>query len=169
MQPFTTERLTLREFTAEDWQEILALVNTQDFINNIGDRGIRDEAGARQYLQDGPINSYGTHGFGLWRVSLTADDRFIGTCGLIRRDSLPDVDIGYGLLPAFYGQGYAQEAASACMTLRSRFGINQVVAIVTEANLPSRRLLEKIGLEFSHKIQFGEPAEELLLYKLLTD
>ncbi|WP_372870402.1 GNAT family N-acetyltransferase [Shewanella sp.] len=169
MQPFQTKRLALREFSQEDWPEMLALLNTADFIQNIGDRGIRDEQGARKYLLDGPIKSYREHGFGLWRVSLVENDVFIGTCGLIRRDTLPEVDIGYGLLPAYYGKGYAVEAAAACVARRGEFGIDGLVAIVTEANLPSRRLLEKIGLTLSHQIQFGEPAEDLLLYKLVTD
>ncbi|QYK06710.1 GNAT family N-acetyltransferase [Shewanella zhangzhouensis] len=169
MEPIFTERLILREFTLADADDILALLTTPDFIRNIGDRGVKDLESAHSYLKDGPLQSYREHGFGLWRIGLAGDDRFIGTCGLIRRDTLPAVDIGYALLPEFYGQGFAIEAARACMAMRRDFGLAQVIAIVAKDNLPSQRLLEKLGLQFSGHIPFGEPAVDVRLYKLLSD
>ncbi|QRH03602.1 GNAT family N-acetyltransferase [Shewanella litorisediminis] len=169
LEPIFTERLTLREFNLTDADDILALLTTPDFIRNIGDRGVKDLESAHTYLKDGPIKSYREHGFGLWRIGLAEDDRFIGTCGLILRDTLPAVDIGYALLPTFYGQGFAIEAARACMATRLDFGLEQVIAIVAEDNLPSQRLLEKLGMQFSGRIPFGEPAENVRLYKLISD
>ncbi|ABL99667.1 GNAT family N-acetyltransferase [Shewanella amazonensis] len=169
MEPILTERLTLREFTLADAADILALLTTPDFIRNIGDRGVKDLETAHAYLRDGPLQSYRQHGYGLWRIGLAGDDRFIGTCGLILRDTLPAVDIGYALLPAYYGQGYAIEAARACLAKRLEFGLGQVVAIVAEDNLPSQRLLEKLGMKFTGRVPFGEPAVDVRLYNLLSD
>ena len=53
--------------------------------------------------------------YGLLRVALRGDDTPIGMCGVLKRDNLPDPDIGFSFLPAYWSQGYALEAATAVM------------------------------------------------------
>lgn len=160
-----TERLILREFDIDDAPFMLALLNDEDFLRNIGDRGVRTLEQARQYIIDGAMASYRQHGFGLWGVIPVGMDRCVGICGLVRRDSLDDVDIGYGFLPEWRGQGYALEASQVCMELgRERFGLRRIVAITSQDNPPSTRLLEKIGLRFERLIHLAGNPDELCLY-----
>ena len=154
MQPlFETERLSLREFVPDDAPFVLQLLNDPDWHRFIGDRGIRTEDGAREYLVNGPIAMYAARGFGLWRVALKADDKPIGMCGLIKRDTLEYVDIGFAYMPAFRGYGYGLEAAQATLDFgRDRLGLKRILGIAAPYNAPSIALLEKIGLRFDRTI-----------------
>lgn len=141
-----TERLRLSEFSPADAEFVLQLLNEPGWIANIGDRGVRSLDDARAYLLDGPMASYAQHGFGLWRVALKTTDEPIGMCGLIRREHLEAPDVGYAILEAFWGCGYAEEAARATVEVgRSKFGMGRIVAITTPDNAASGRVLEKIG------------------------
>ncbi len=160
-----TDRLRLRELGPDDAPFMLALLNDEGFVRNIADRGVRTRDQARQYIIDGAMASYEKHGFGLWGVIPMGEDSCIGMCGLIRRDTLDAVDIGYAFLPAWRGQGYALEAAQACMDLgREQFGLRRILAITSLDNPASVRLLEKIGLRFERLIRFSEDAEQLRLF-----
>ena len=160
-----TERLILRELDVDDAAFMLALLNDADFLRNIGDRGVHTVEQAREYIIAGAIASYRQHGFGLWAVRLVADPACIGICGLIRRPTLDDVDIGYAFLPEWRGQGYALEASRACMELgRQRFGLCRIVAITSLDNPSSAHLLEKIGFRFERLIGASGDAGELRLF-----
>jgi RimJ/RimL family protein N-acetyltransferase len=165
-----TQRLTLRRFTLDDAPFVLQLVNDPAFIANIGDKGVRSIDDARRYLTDGPLAMYRQHGFGLWHTALTATSEAVGMCGLLRRDVLPDVDLGYAYLPQHRGQGLAQEAARAVLAEAGRrFGLRRVVAVVSQGNQGSIRVLEKLGMRFEglHAMYPGEP--EVRLYSIATD
>ena len=160
-----TKRLSLRELNPDDAAFMLALLNDADFIRNIADRGVRTLEQARQYIIEGAMASYQRHGFGLWGVVPVDEEHCVGICGLIRRENLDDVDIGYGFLPDSRGKGYALEASQACMDFgRERLGLRRIVAITSQDNPPSARLLEKIGLRFERLIRLADDAEELRLY-----
>jgi len=143
-----TERLALRELTADDAPFVLALVDSPAFLENIGDRGVRDLDGARTYVA-GVRASYAKNGFGLWRVAVKAGDEPVGLCGLVKRDSLPLPDVGYALLQQFWGQGFATEAAAAALDhgLR-RLGLPAIAAIAKPANRSSIAVLKKIGMTY---------------------
>src|SRR5579871_4161960 len=111
MRILETERLLIRHLTLDDAVFILELLNEPAFIRNIADRGVRSIEDAQGYIQNGPFASYSKNGFGLFAVELKATGIPIGICGLIRRDVLPDVDIGYALLERYWKNGYAYEAA----------------------------------------------------------
>ncbi len=160
-----TSRLVLRRFAAGDAPFILQLVNEPSFLRFIGDRGVRSFDDARAYIENGPLTSYARFGFGLWLAQLRADGTAIGMCGLLKRDTLEDVDIGFAFLPAHWGKGYAYEAAAAVMDYARRvLGISRIVAIVSPDNAGSIRLLEKIGLSFARKLQLNGDARETNLY-----
>jgi ribosomal-protein-alanine N-acetyltransferase len=143
-----TERLYLRELTFADATFILELLNEPAFVEFIGDKGVRDVAGAEKYLRDGPITSYAKHGFGLWCVTLK-DGTPIGSCGLLQRDFLPLPDIGYAFLSRHWGQGYALEAAEAVLReARGPLGLTTLHAITAFRNPASVRLLTKLGFDF---------------------
>jgi ribosomal-protein-alanine N-acetyltransferase len=141
-----TRRLRLREFTITDAPFILRQLNEPSFIENIADRGIRDLQQAAVHLESGPISSYRAHGFGLWAVVEKYSGNLIGMCGLVKRPHLEHPDLGYAFLPEHFGQGFAYEAGTACMAAaRNDFALPRLLAIVNPGNVPSRRLLEKLG------------------------
>lgn len=161
----TTERLELRCFTLADDAFILELLTEPGWLRYIGDKGVRTLEDARNYLAGGILAHYARHGFGLWRVALRAGDVPIGMCGLIRRATLPDVDIGFALLARYSGQGYALEAARATLAhARELLGIPRVIAITAPDNLRSGRLLEKLGLECAGLVELEGDARESKLF-----
>lgn len=158
-----TERLILREVEPTDAAFILDLLNQPSFIQFIGDRGVRSLDQAREYVRTRFTNSYHDNGFGLYLIELKSGTVPIGICGFVKRDTLPDPDIGFALLPRFEKRGYAFEAASATMEYgHAKLGLERVVAITTIDNESSGRLLEKIGLAFEREIEIG--GETLKLY-----
>ncbi len=155
-QVLLTPRLRLREFDEADADFIVSLLNDADFIRYIADKNVRNAEDARLYLRDGPLASYARNGFGLWCVERLSDGVPVGMCGLIRRDGLSDVDVGYALLPAFRGLGYALEAAQASVAHgRDRLGLPRVVAIVSPGNRASEGLLLKLGLQCRGSVDLG--------------
>ena len=160
-----TERLILRQLTTNDAEFILELVNEPSFIQNIGDRHVRTLEDACAYIINGPVKSYEKNGFGLWAIVLKESNEEIGMCGLIKRDNLEDVDIGYALLPRFWSQGYAVEAARAMKEYaRDMVGLKRLVAIVDPANEGSIRVLEKIGLRYEKMIRLSADDIDLKLF-----
>jgi RimJ/RimL family protein N-acetyltransferase len=160
-----TERLLLRQLSTEDAEFILELLNEPSFIHNIGDRGIRTIDGAISYLLNGPVASYAKNGFGLYLVQLKETNESIGMCGLIKRDTLEDVDIGYAFLPRFWSKGYAFEAAQAVKEYaKTVIGLHRIVAIVDPKNEASIRVLQKIGLQFEKMMKLSEDDIELKLF-----
>lgn len=145
----TTDRLRLRWFeptSLADQRFLIEMVNDPDWITHIGKRDVSTCQQAEAYLRDGPRAMCERLGFGLCMVEALDDGRPIGMCGLIKRDTLPDVDLGYALLPAERGRGYAREAAQAVRDWgHQHLGLQRIVAIVTPSNFASIRLLEHIG------------------------
>jgi RimJ/RimL family protein N-acetyltransferase len=143
-----TDRLVLRRMTVDDAPFMLRLLNDSAFIEYIGDKGVRTLEDARQHILTGPIDMYARLGHGLFLVQLHGGLP-IGICGLIKRDTLEDVDLGYAFMPDYRGQGYALEAAAGVMAYaRSSLKLQRVVAIVSKHNHASSGLLLKIGFEF---------------------
>jgi ribosomal-protein-alanine N-acetyltransferase len=160
-----TERLLLRQLTTDDAEFMFELLNDPSFIRNIGDRHIRTLDDACSYIVNGPVKSYEKNGFGLNLIVLKETKESIGICGLIRREGLDDVDIGYALLPRFWSKGYAVEAARATKVYaKDVIGLNRIVAIVDPANEGSIRVIEKIGLRYEKMIRLSEDDIELKLF-----
>src|SRR5258708_38128686 len=137
-----TERLQLRRLSTDDAEFILRLLNEPSFIQNIGDRGVRTVDDARGYIVKGPITSYEKFGFGLWMVETRSPTAPVGICGLLKRAVLEDVDIGYALLPEFWSQGYALEAASAVVLYaREKLVLRRAVDATNSDNQSSILLL----------------------------
>ena len=160
-----TERLLLRPFTTDDTEFIIELVNTPGWIKNIGDRNIKSEEQARAYLVNGPIKSYELNGFGLCLVELKNNKTPIGMCGIFKRETLENPEIGFAFLPAFTGKGYAFEIANATITFaRETLKLLTILAITIPANKSSINLLEKVGLTFSKTFSFPNTEQELMLF-----
>ncbi len=162
-----TERLLLKEITTDDAPFLFALLNSPGWLKNIGDRQVRTVEDARKYLIYKIFLICRTKGFSFYVLHSKRDKTNIGICGLIKRDFMEDVDIGYALLPAFYGQGFAIEAAQAVKGYAMRrLKLKKLAAIVLESNLPSIKLLEKLGMRFKGKIAVPPDGEELMLFAM---
>jgi RimJ/RimL family protein N-acetyltransferase len=160
-----TERLVLRRLAVDDAEFIVELLNQPSFLRYIGDKEVRNNADAVRYIQAGPLASYERFGFGLYLVELKETGVPIGICGLLKRDSLPDVDVGFAFLPSYWSQGYAFEAAAAVMTYgRDVLGLRRIVAITSPDNEGSIRLLEKLGLRFERLIKLSADQSEVRLF-----
>ncbi|MEM8531521.1 MAG: GNAT family N-acetyltransferase [Chloroflexota bacterium] len=160
-----TARLTVRPFTLDDASFIVRLLNEPSFIEHIADMGVRTLNDARNYLHEKPLASYKHHGFGLWRVGLKDSDEPIGMAGLLNRETLDTVDLGYAFLPEYFGKGYAFEVTSAIMTYaRTRLGYRKVVAVVHANNEPSIRLLRKLGFHYERMVRLADDQEEIQLF-----
>jgi ribosomal-protein-alanine N-acetyltransferase len=148
MPDIETARLQLQQLVPEDAEFILRLTNSAGWLRYIGDRGVHCLDDALRYIETGPRAMFATHGHGLWRVNRRGDPTPIGLCGLIRRDSLPAPDLGFALLPEHFGQGYAAEAARACVQhARDVLRWPQLLAIAQADNVASLRLLQNLGFE----------------------
>ena len=165
MKILETERLILREIVESDAEFILDLLNQPSFIKYIGDRNVRTLKDAREFIENRYRQSYLEHGFGLYTVELKENETPIGICGFVKRDSLPDADIGFAFLPQFERRGYAFESADAIMKYgREVFGLKCVLAVTTQDNESSAKLLGKIGLKFERLIRLPYDNEELKLF-----
>jgi RimJ/RimL family protein N-acetyltransferase/uncharacterized protein YndB with AHSA1/START domain len=164
LPPLITARLTMRAFSPDDAAFIIELLNDPGWLRFIGDRQVRTPEDARAYLRKGDL-AQARHGFSLGAVVRTSDGALIGMCGLIRREGLDDVDLGYAFLPAYRGQGYAREAAAAWLACGfERFGLKRIVAITSADNVDSGKVLEAIGMRFEQRLRVAGHEEESLLY-----
>lgn len=162
-----TDRLTLRDASLEDAAFILRLLNEPSFLRFIGDRGVRTLDDATRYISERLIGSYVRNGFGLWIVERKDSPGPIGICGLVKRDALPDPDIGFAFLPEYWFKGYAGESASAVKhhafaTLR----FPRLLAVANGDNAPSIRLLGNLGFEFVRLIELSSGAAPVQLFAL---
>jgi RimJ/RimL family protein N-acetyltransferase len=159
-----TQRLALRWLNTADSPFILELVNEPSWLKYIGDKGVHTLEDAETYIRKGPINMYERHGFGLYLVEARESGESIGICGLIKRETLDDVDLGFAFLPRFWGERYAFEAASGTLAHAKNVGMSRIVAITSQDNHRSIKLLEKLGFGFERNLPLA--GEELNLYAI---
>jgi RimJ/RimL family protein N-acetyltransferase len=158
-----TARLRLRLLSPRDSGFILELLTDPAFRANVGDRGVYDLPSAARYIEQGPGASYAQFGFCMYLVEHRDSGRALGLCGLLRRDSHPDVEIGFAMLPIGRGQGYAAEAAAAAVRLGiERFGLRRIVAITAPDNRNSIRILERLGFSFERMVHYTADGESRL-------
>ena len=157
----------MRTMTGDDADFIFDLLNSPGWLEYIGDRGISSLDQARDYLTSKVIPDYENSGFGFYVVERLGDETRVGNCGLIHRPGLEHVDLGYSLITAYEGRGYAFEAAKALMEYGFEvIGLQIIQAITTEANMRSQNLLNKLGMSFQKMINLPDDDEELMLFSI---
>jgi len=152
---------------SEDAEFILRLLNTQKWKQYVSDRGIDTNEKAIDFLEASIIPSYDKLGFGFYLIEKKEDHEAVGICGLVRREGLDDIDIGYALLPEYEGNGFALEAAQA--TLEWGFTthhLTRILAITDQKNTQSISLLKKLGMNFTGLVQLPSDAKKLMLFSL---
>jgi ribosomal-protein-alanine N-acetyltransferase len=168
-----TERLVLREFTAEDWPAIFAYQNDPRYLRFYE----RDSVTERQ-------SQALTYYFILWQgeqprskvqlaITLAATGQVIGNVG-VRRETAdePVADMGFELSPEHWGQGYASEAARAMVDWGfGEWGLERIHANCVSENAASARVLERAGLREEARLRdhqfFKDRFWDLTLYGIL--
>ncbi|MDB6147030.1 MAG: Protein N-acetyltransferase, RimJ/RimL family [Spartobacteria bacterium] len=166
MTQIETERLILRPFEPErDAAFILEVLNEPAYIANVADRGVRTVAQAADYIREKFLPGHQRYGIGYCVVELKAGGVPIGTCGLVKRETMEDFDIGYSILERFSGRGYAFEAASALMHYgRTKLGLKRIIGLTSSTNATSAHLLEKLGLRFERMVKVSGFESESRLF-----
>ncbi len=166
-----TDRLRLRPVTVDDSALMLAVWNDPAFIENVADRGIRTAEQAREAIKSGAEKMFQEYGYGPYCMSLKFDGTMIGICGIFKRENIDDPDIGFGVLPDYFGKGYAGEAAKAVVEhARNTLDISVLTAIVSPTNAASIGLIEKLGLTYERMITMPGDDDAVCLYsRVLSD
>lgn len=164
MHILDTARLRLRTIEEKDAPFYFNLVNSPPFLANIGDKGVRNLADARAGIAGGPMAMRAALGHSLYLVELKESGVAIGMAGLIKREALDDVDLGYAFLPPYFGLGYGYEAAVAVREHARALGLRRLVAITSPENTASNGLLEKIGMRFEKIIHMSPQDSGTRLY-----
>lgn len=158
-----TDRLNLRQANSDDHEFIFRLLNEPSWLRFIGDRNIKTLEDARRYISEVLVPTYTRFGFGLYIVELNHTGRPIGLCGLIKRDDLKDVDIGFAFLRQYWHRGYAMESARAVIWHASQtFALKRIVAITSPENTSSIKLLNRLGFIYEGMVNFEKT--DLKLY-----
>ena len=169
-----TARLIWREFSASDTKSMrandakfmLELLNSEGWVEFIGDRGVHTVAAAQQYIDERLVSYYEKNGFGFLMVTLkNTDETPVGICGFIKRGGLDYIDFGFAFLPQFMDKGYAFEISTALLRYaKEQLNIEKLLAITTLTNTRSIKLLEKLGFQFDKIVNLND--EELRLFAL---
>lgn len=160
-----TERLILREMTLDDAAFLYKLMNSENWLKYIGDRGINSVEAARAYMLKSYLGSYQKNGFGAYMIVRKTDGELIGNCGLYKRENLKHPDIGFAMLPEFYKMGYGYEAAMGVLKYaKENLNIDTLLAITDKENHSSIGLLNKIGLNQKDVIKLDKAGPDLLLF-----
>ncbi|WOH39215.1 GNAT family N-acetyltransferase [Thalassotalea fonticola] len=167
MSPIQTQNLIIRCVNADDAAFILILLNEPSFITNIGDKQVRTLSDALNYIKTGPQQMYKDFGFALHIVCLKGSNKPIGMCGLLKRDTLPEPDIGFAFLELYSGKGYGYESAKAVLDFEVQDKqLKTVLAITAVDNPASRALLLKLGFSFNKQVQLEGMDKDSNLYQL---
>lgn len=163
-----TERLHIGEAEIGDSKFFLELLNSQNWLEFIGDRGVKTDKQAKTYIQSSLISSYKNNGYGLYKLCLKKSLQPIGICGFIKRDYLEHPDIGFAILPQFEGKGFVFEACTSLLIYgKEALNLNPILAITTSKNIRSQTLLAKIGLHSCGNIKPNREKEEFLLFSTI--
>lgn len=158
-ESFQTDRLNLSPLSKADAAFIRGLVNTEGWLAYIGDRNVHSLEDAENYVQRIMQNPNVTY----WVVRLLCDDSKIGIITYIKRDYLPQHDIGFAFLPEFSQKGYAYESAKFIFEKVKAGQAETIVLATTKAeNTGSIKLLEKLGLSYEREIEVE--GEALLVF-----
>lgn len=160
MNEIHTQRLSLKLITADDFHFIQRLVNSDGWLHFIGDRNVHSPESALVYIQ----KILATENFYYWVIREKSSDVPVGIISFIKRDYLPHYDVGFALLPEFYGRGYASEAAKEIINVYKKLGHETILATVMPTNAKSIQLLAKLGFTLERDLVVDQ--ERLLLFKL---
>ena len=157
------ERVALRRFRESDLEDWHRHMNTAEARKHLGGVGTLEESEARFRRQ---AASWDEETGGWLAIERADDGTFLGYCGFgpIQTECAPDGlrgehEIGWGLRPDCWGQGYATEAANCALKVAfERFGVETMFSQTSEANRGSWRVMERLGMERAGHLDYDDPA-----------
>jgi len=161
-----SKNIVLREVCLSDDEFILELINQPAWKKYISDHSIDTLDQTRDYIESRLIAQYRLHGYGLWVVESNDEKTPIGLCGLIKRDYLDYVDLGFGFIPRYWGKSFAYEASVMCLDYA--FNViksDRVLAVTVPENGNSINLLDRLGFKYKNEISLAGKNEILSLYE----
>jgi RimJ/RimL family protein N-acetyltransferase len=152
-----TGRLRLRPFRPEDVDELARWLRDEEFTRHLGGSWSRERV-VEMLARAG--RHHAEHGFGPLAVEDRATGALIGRCGLAFHAAWPDdPELGWWIAPERQGEGLATEAGACCLADGfGRLGLPRIVSIALEGNLPSRRVMAKLGFRLHARVpsEWGE-------------
>jgi RimJ/RimL family protein N-acetyltransferase len=150
----TTTRLTLRPFTAADVDPLHHILCEKGVLRYFP----KPDPPARERVERliaHQLEHWEKHGYGWWAVELRSQSGLIGWNGLQFLPETGEVEVGYLLAKALWGQGLATEGARASVQYGfEQLGLETIVGIVHPDNVASRHVLEKVGMAFTHRARY---------------
>lgn len=160
-----TDRLRLRPFTIDDAAAIYALNSHPEVVRYTGESVFSDLEEATQLIHERILPDYARHGFGRWAMVGKDSGAVIGSAGLKHLDDLGEVDVGYRLLPGYWGRGLATEATCALVDYGFReLHLSRIIGLVDAPNVASIRVLEKSGFAFEKLVEYR--SQEVLQFAI---
>lgn len=153
---FETPRLLLRQFTPADVNDLAAMYADPTVMAFLG--GPRSYETTQQHIER-IIQNYQDYGFGLWAVIHKGDRRLMGRCGLIPQtiEGQGEVEIGYLLAHAYWGQGLATEAATAIRDYGfNTVGCDRLISLIDPHNLASQKVALRVGLTYEKDVVLSD-------------
>ncbi len=166
-----TERLRLRWLTFDDIDAYNELGTNPEIIRYVGNQPFASLDVAKEKLCAAPLKDYATYGYGRFACVWKQTGQVIGICGPKFLPDTGDVDLGYRLLPNFWGMGLATESALASIHYaRQQLGLQRLVAWVHPENVASTRVLTKLGFSFERTTTIADtPGIDMLFYAKRLD
>jgi RimJ/RimL family protein N-acetyltransferase len=151
-----TARLSLTPLGAGDLDDLVAMYLDPRVTATLG--GVRTAEQTAQYLQT-HVDHWRELGFGFWAARDRATGRFAGRGGLRRLsvEGTPVIEVGYGFLSEFWGQGLATELARESVRVAfEELKIPKLACFTLPTNRASQRVMEKVGFRYERDIIFAD-------------
>ncbi len=146
-----TDRLYLREITPDDAHHAYLLNSDPEVIKYTGDPPFDSVEAAREFLEN--YSDYRNYGYGRWAVIRKADNEFLGWCGLKFHEH--EIDLGFRFFKKYWNNGYATEAAVACIKYGlETLNMKTIVGRAMAENLASINVLKKTGMQYEGNFDF---------------
>ena len=149
-----TDRLILRQFSADDREELQRITHEPDIMQYFPSRSPWPTDKVDRYFSYQSAHWQRFH-YGHWAVTTREDGQFFGWCGLEFIPETEETEVGYLLGKKFWGNGYATEAATASVKFGlENIGLKEIIGLAHPENKPSQRVLEKSGLSFTSRATY---------------
>jgi RimJ/RimL family protein N-acetyltransferase len=163
MDHFQTARMRAERLRPDHLAELRAMHRDARVMATLG--GVRSDMGTQSYLAAN-LSHWERHGYGLWVLRDEAG-RFLGRAGIrhLMIEGEPEIELAYALLIEFWGRGLATEIATALLRIAwTHLSLPSLVSWTGNANLPSQRVMQKVGFSFERTLDYeGEPC---VLYRI---
>ena len=144
-----TNRLRIRRLTQEDKDALVPILGDPE-VMEFSSTGPLTEAQIEEWLE-AQLKEYEHLGFAPWAVVNKEDGKLIGFCGIkpVNLDGQLEIEILFRFAKAYWGQGYASEAAEACKDYgMNKLAFNRIIAIIGPDNERSLRVADKLGMSY---------------------